>query len=89
MVDPEHIVKHLDDGREAVRRARGAGDDGVGVWVELVVVDPDHAGQVFALGRRRDDDLLRPGPEVGERLFFGAEPSGALKDQFDAQLGPR
>src|SRR5690606_24404854 len=58
------LEEHGDDRREAVRGAGGVGDDAVLGEVELVVVDAEDDGDVLALGRGGDDDLLGAGGDV-------------------------
>ena len=62
--DVERVVDHLDHGDEAVRRARGVGDDDVLLGVEVVVVDADDEGGVGVARRGRDDDPLHRAAQV-------------------------
>ena len=60
VADPDPLVEHLDHRRQAVRRARGRGDDVVRVGVVAVVVDADDDVQRRAvLDGGGDDDLAR------------------------------
>ena len=61
-LDADEVVQHLGDGRQAVGRARGVGDDLV-LGLELVVVDAVDDGEVRALRRRRDQHALGAGLE--------------------------
>ena len=89
LLDAEGVVEHLDHRHEAVRRARGVGDDLVRRGVERVVVDADHEGGVGAGGRGRDDHEGRAGVEVGGRLVAVGEEAGRLDDDVDAEVAPR
>ncbi len=86
--DAEALVQHLDDGREAVRRAGGVRDDVVLRCVVLVFVDAEDDGDVLVGGRRGDDDFLDRSPKVG--LGFGGvgEDPGRFDDDFYALRGP-
>ena len=57
--------------------------------VVLVVVTPEHEGQVFTLGRGADDDLLGAGMDVQFGLLARGEDACALDDDIDAQVAPR
>ena len=58
VADPDPLVQHLDDRRQAVRRARRCGHDRVSCGVVAVVVDADDDVQRRAvLHRSGDDDL--------------------------------
>ncbi|GAA2936070.1 hypothetical protein GCM10020221_34790 [Streptomyces thioluteus] len=56
--------------------------------VVLVLVDAHHDGDVLALGRGRDEDLLRAGGEVLGRVLALGEDAGGLDDDVGAQLAP-
>ena len=86
--DAEVVIEHLGEGRETVGGARRVGDDLVGVRV-LVRVDAHHVGgDVVALGRRGDDDLLGASLEVLGRAGGVDEHAGALDDDLDAERLP-
>ena len=57
--------------------------------VVLVVIDAEHEGQVFTLGRGADDDLLGAGMDVQFGLLARGEDACALDDDIDAQVAPR
>ncbi len=78
----------MDDGGEAVGGAARVGDDVVFGDVELVVVHADDDGDVLALGRGADDDLLRAGFEVALRLLGFGEEAGAFQHIVDAEQPP-
>ena len=46
-LDPECIIDHLRHGGQAVGRARRIRDDVVGLRVVLVLIDPEHDGDVL------------------------------------------
>src|SRR5882757_8577331 len=56
-LDGERVVQHLGQRGQAVGGAGGVRDHGLRAVV-LVVVGAQHHGQVLALGRGGDDDLL-------------------------------
>ena len=56
---------------------------------QLVVVDAVDDGQVDALGRGRDEDLLRAGIEVLLRALAVGEEAGAFEDDVDALVAVR
>ena len=85
-LDAEGVVEDLRDGREAVRRAGGVGDDvltGVGRVVHAV---DEHRGRV--LGRSGHDDLLGAGRDVGARLLVREEQARGLDDDLGADVAP-
>ena len=85
-LDAEGVVENLGDGREAVRRAGGVGDDvltGVGRVVDAV---DEHRGRV--LGRSGHDDLLRAGRDVGAGGLVGEEETGRLDDDVGGDFVP-
>ncbi len=84
--DPDRIVQHLCDRRQAVGGARRVGDDRV-PGLQLVVVDAVHDGQVDALGGCRDQHLLRARIDMLLRAFAIGEEAGAFQHQFDAVFG--
>ena len=89
LLDAELLVNDLRDRRQAVRRARRVRDDLVFGGVVLVVVDAEDDGDVGALGRRGDDDLLRARGEVlCSRVPVGEEPR-RLEHDVDAEVLPR
>src|SRR5262249_5951762 len=55
----------------------------------FVLVDPENDGDVLALRRRADDDLLGTGGEVCAGLLGIGEDAGGLEHDVDAQVGPR
>jgi hypothetical protein len=79
------LEQHVDDGSEAVRGAARVGDDVVLGGVVLVVVHAHDDGDVFALGRGGDDDLLGAGGDVALGLFGVGEQTGGLDDDIDAE----
>ena len=85
---PNSSLQDLGQRAEAVRGARGVGDD-VLAAVVLVVVDADHDGDVRVGGRRGDDDLLGAGVQVPLGLGGVGEDAGGLDDDVDAQIAPR
>jgi hypothetical protein len=90
VADPERVVEHLGDRRQAVRRARRHRDDVVlvGVVRGLEV----HAGDdrdVRVLAGRGDDHLAGPRLEVLGGAGAVTELTGRLDDDVDVQLAPR
>src|SRR4029077_20640914 len=83
----ELVIDDLGQRAEAVRGARGVGDD-VLAAVVFVVVHADDNRQVFALGRRGDDDLLGSGVQVTLGLCGVGEDAGGLDDDVDPQVTP-
>jgi hypothetical protein len=79
----------VDERREAVRGAGSVRDDVVLGSLVLVVVDADDDGDVFILGRGRDDDLLGAGIEVTLGLGGFGEEASRFDDDLDAELTPR
>ncbi len=72
----ESIVQHLCHGSQAVGRARGVGNDIVLNRVILIMVYAHYNGNIFALGRCADDDLLSSGIQVQFCLFPASENTG-------------
>src|SRR5690606_37210942 len=68
--------------------ARGVGQDVVVGRVVLVVVDAHDDGQVLALGRGGDDDLLGAGLEVLLGVLGLGEEAGGLDDDVHAEVAP-
>ena len=90
VLDADGLVQDLGHRREAVRRARRVGDDVVLVLVVgLVEVDAERDGDVLALGRRGDQDLLGPGLEVLGGVVALGEQAGGLDDDVGAEIAPR
>src|SRR5680860_27821 len=88
-LDAERVVDDLGHRRQAVRGARGVGDDVVRRWVVVQVVDAHDDGEVLALCRRGDDDLLGACGEVLAGAGRVGEEAGRLDDDVGAHLGPR
>ncbi|MNY11394.1 hypothetical protein D3C86_1444220 [compost metagenome] len=86
--DAEVLVEDLGHRREAVGGAGGVRDDVVLGGVVGLVVDAQDDGDVLALGRSRDDDLLGAGVEVGLGLGGVGEDAGRLDDDLGAELLP-
>jgi hypothetical protein len=88
-LDPGSLVQDLREGREAVGRAGGVGDDVVAVGVVGVVeVDAERDRDVRLLRRRRDDHLLGARLEVLRGVVTPGEPARRLDHDVDAQVGP-
>jgi len=84
--DTEGVVEDLHHRHEAVRRARGIGDDVVLSRVVGVFVDADHERGVDVGRRGRDDDLFRSRAEVLASALARGESSGRLDDDVDVQF---
>ena len=89
LLDAEGVVQHLDQGHEAVGRARGVGDDLVLRRVEVLVVHPVDERGVGSLAGRRDDHQLGAGVEVSGRLVPIGEEAGGLDDHVHPEITPR
>src|SRR5450631_248268 len=87
-LDAERVIDDLGHRREAVRGARGVGDDVVLARVVVLVVDAHDDGDVLALGRRGDDDLLGARGQVLAAALSVLEEAGRLDDDVGADLGP-
>ena len=87
--ETERVFDDLHHRDEAVRGARRVGDDRVLRGVVFRLVHAHHDRNVFALGRRGDDDLLRTAVDVLLGGVGVGEPSGRLEHQIDAQVLPR
>src|SRR6202035_4196866 len=88
VLDPEGVVEHPRDRRQAVGGAGGHGDDDVFSWVVGLVVDPGDEGAVDVVGRRRDDDPLGAADEVEVGLGAGAEGAARLDDHLRPEVAP-
>jgi hypothetical protein len=87
--DAEALVEHFRHRREAVRRARGVGDDLVLRRIVVAVVDAHEEGHVGLLRRRGDDHALRAGRQVlGGCVPLGEESRG-LEHDLHAEVLPR
>jgi hypothetical protein len=63
-------MEHLDDHREAVRRAGRIGNDVVFFVVVTFLIGPEHGREIDFLGRRRNDDLLHGFTEMDRAASF-------------------
>ena len=89
-IDPDRLVQHLGDRREAVRRARRVRDDVVVVGVvDLVEVDAERDGGVRLGGGRGDDHLLGAGLEVLGGVVALREEPGRLDHDLGPEVAPR
>ena len=86
--DAQAVVERLGHGGQAVRGARGVGDDRLGAVV-LVVVDAHDDGDVLVLRRGGDQDLLGAGVDVLLRVGGLGEEAGGFDHDVHAQLAPR
>ena len=87
-LDPDSVVQHLGEGRQAVGGARSVGNDGV-TRFELVVVDAVNDGQIDVLAGGRDQHLLGTGGEVLFAACAVGEEAGAFQRDVDAVRGMR
>src|SRR6185369_5211756 len=76
--DAQRVVQYLGDGRQAVGRAGGVGDDPV-LGRQLVVVDAIDDRQIDALGGGRDEDAARAGVDMLLRAVAVGEETRALQ----------
>ena len=79
LLDPERIIKHLDQDGEAVRRAGRVGNDKVPLRIEGVLIDANDECGVDSLAGCRDDHSPRSGMQVGGSLVTTGEPAGAFQ----------
>ncbi len=89
VLDAEGVIEHLGQDGQAVRRARGVGDDEVVGRVELFLVHADDQRRIRVPRGSGDDHPGGTGLEVGGRLGPTGVPPGRLDDDVDAQLAPR
>jgi hypothetical protein len=89
LLDPEALVQHLRHRPEAVGRARRVRDDLVLRRVVLALVHAHEQRDVRLLGRRGDDDLLRPRRDVLRRGVAIGEEAGGFEHHLDAEVLPR
>ena len=73
---------------QAVGGAGGIGDDVVLGGVVFVFVDSHYDGDVFTLGRSRDDDFFRAGFNVRGSFIGVGEASGRLNDYINSKSSP-
>src|ERR1035437_2057635 len=88
LFDPERIVEDLRERRQAVGGAAGVADDHVLRGVVHALVDAEDDGDVLALGRGADEDLLGAGSDVGAGLVGLGEAARRLDDDVDAEILP-
>ena len=89
LLDPESLLEqHMDQGREAIGGAGGVGNDVMRGRLVLGVIHPHDQSDVLALGRSRDDHLLRPGGEMAAGFLRLGEEAGRFHHHLDAELGP-
>ena len=89
--DPDGPVQHARHGGEAVRRARGVGDDVVTLGVVDVVVDAEddvRVGRHGALDGGGQDHLARAGGHVAGGVGVRAELSARLDHDVDFEIVP-
>jgi len=86
--DAEGLVDDLGHRGQTVGGAGGVGQHVMLLGIVLVLVDPEHHGQVLFLGRRGDDDLLGSGLAVRLAFGTGAENTGGFDDHVDGQILP-
>ncbi len=87
VLDADHLVQHLGNGRKAIGGAGGIGDD-VMLLGELVVVDAVDHGEIGARARGRDEHALGAGGQVPRRALAIGESAGAFHDDVDAKVAP-
>ena len=82
------LEQHLGNRSQAVRSARSVGNDVVRFLVVIAVVHAHDDGDVFALGRARDDDLLGTSVDMPGSKFARLEDAGGFNNDVDAELAP-
>ena len=75
--------------RQAIRGARRVGDDVVLFGIVFAFIHAHHDRRALALGRGRDDDLLRAGGEVAFGFLDIREQPRGFDHHVHAQLFPR
>ena len=88
-LDAELVVEHLRERGEAVRGARGVGDDAVVRRVVGLFVHAHDERAVDVRSRSGDDDLLGATGDVLASICGLGEATGRLDDDVDAQVAPR
>ena len=83
----EAVVHGFGEGGQAVRGARGVGDNPV-LRGEVPVVHADHHGFGFILAGGGDDNFLRSGLDMGAGLFGAQIEAGAVENHIHIVLGP-
>jgi hypothetical protein len=86
--DTEGIVQDLGKRCQAVGRAAGVADDHVLGRVVQAFVDAEDDGDVLALGRGADEDLLGAGGDMGAGLLGLGEAARGFDDDVDAEILP-
>ncbi len=89
MLDAREFVEDRGQRRERVGGAGGVRDDRVRGRVVGVGVDAEREGDVGAVRRRADENLLRARVEVGARGLGRGEAAGGFQDDVDTEFGPR
>ena len=89
LLEPERFLKNLHHRGQAIRRARGVGDDVLPGRVVRVVVDTHDERSVGVAGRSGNNDLLRAGPQMGRGGSLSGEEAGRFDDDIDTKLLPR
>ena len=87
ILDAKAVVQNLGDGGQAVRGARGVGNE---LHVARVGIEVDAADEHrrVILGRGGHDDLLRAGVDVRLRLFLRQEQARGFDDVLRTDLTP-
>jgi hypothetical protein len=88
VLEPERVADDFDHGHEAVCGAGRVRQDMMRLGVILVAVDAHHERDVFALGGRRDDDLLGTGVDVLLRVGGVGEAPRRFEHDVDLELAP-
>ena len=87
-LDAKVIVNHLGHGSQAVRGARGIGDDQI-CGFESFMIHSHHDGGIDGiLGRSCEHNLLCPGFEVFGSLFFAGEDTSGFHHDIHSQICP-
>ena len=87
-LDPDPLVQHFGQRREAVGGAGGVRDDRVGRLQGAVIHAINHGRVHIGLARRGDDDLFGAGGEVGPGLRLAGKQARGLMHDIHRQLRP-
>ena len=88
VLDTKSFVYDFGHRRQAVGSAGSIGNDVVLGCIVFTFIDAHDNGDVFALGRSRNDDFFGAGFDMGGRFIRVSETPGRLDDYVDAESAP-
>ncbi len=88
LLDAEVLVQNLGSGGQAVGGAGCVGNDVVFGRIVILFIHAQHDGNVFILGRRRDNHFLHRTTKVLFGIFGGPEKPGAFHHHLHTQRRP-